>query len=465
VPAERIRIESPRVAWSQRERARAAAIRASQVFAALSVIALGMMIALGPDAMSLVFTMALFGLLVSCALVLGLRARRSLGAQGAVVIEGESITLEARDAITRRFDTRELEQGWLEQGDDGVYEARLRLRNGAEATIAVADRGAGDALLRAAGVAAADRAVRMPLRSTAAMNRGGRSFTAFMMLMLTPYVVGSGAGAVALLTAMLHRSTRFAPPAGAVVGIVGLLVITLASFVGLRRLLRHIAPRTAIVGTDGIAIVGDGQRFFVPYAQIAGAARDREGVRLLRHDAPPLFLPTVVDAGVSLPEHQVEASKLDQGSPVQYRRYERDIARREALLSRIEEARAVGRGGGAGLPRVTVEQLDRRGRSVDVWCEALGRLLGGGREESGYRDMALARGPLLDLVEDGAAAPERRVAAAVALSRTGDVQLKQRLRIVAETCADEDMRAALEHAAEGEIEQEALARAARQHMG
>ena len=53
---------------------------------------------------------------------------------------------------------------------------------------------------------------------------------------------------------------------------------------------------------------------------------------------------------------------------------------------------------------------------------------------------------------------ERRIAAAVALSATLRDEARQRVRIAVEACADDDLRRALSSAAEGEIDEPALAR-------
>jgi hypothetical protein len=50
------------------------------------------------------------------------------------------------------------------------------------------------------------------------------------------------------------------------------------------------------------------------------------------------------------------------------------------------------------------------------------------------------------------------VAAAIALSSKGDPEARRRVRVAVEACADQDLRAALEHAAEGEIEEAELGR-------
>ena len=56
---------------------------------------------------------------------------------------------------------------------------------------------------------------------------------------------------------------------------------------------------------------------------------------------------------------------------------------------------------------------------------------------------------LVDLVGDGHADPEQRVAAALALPK--DEETRDKLRIAAARCADQDTKAALEAAAEGEV--------------
>ena len=113
--------------------------------------------------------------------------------------------------------------------------------------------------------------------------------------------------------------------------------------------------------------------------------------------------------------------------------------------------------GQSRVSAVQLAELDRRSRSVSAWRDDLRALLA--VEGSGYRGAALGPDQLAEVVEDAGAPTERRVAAAVALSGKGDEESRRRVRVAVEACADRDLRAALEHAAEGEIEEAELHRA------
>jgi hypothetical protein len=119
------------------------------------------------------------------------------------------------------------------------------------------------------------------------------------------------------------------------------------------------------------------------------------------------------------------------------------------VASRIEESFH------ASSDRATsVDRLDRDGRPVAAWIADLRALSGGAL---GYRQAALAREDLIDVVKDGAAPADRRIAAAVVLSSHRDVETRTALRIAADTCVDERLRAVLGGAAE--MEEEALVEA------
>jgi hypothetical protein len=184
-------------------------------------------------------------------------------------------------------------------------------------------------------------------------------------------------------------------------------------------LLALLAPRRAVVGTDGVAIEGLFRRSFLPFADLTGLTAEPDGVRLHR-------------AG----KHKVFLARAPGG---------------EALGERIQAAMAAhGRGAQAHL-----DLLDRRGRPLEAWLSDLRGLVDAA---AGYRAGALVPDHLAAIAEDAAISPERRVAAAVSAVASGDEAARRRVRIAAEACADEDLRAALEQAAEAEAAGEALAR-------
>ena len=112
--------------------------------------------------------------------------------------------------------------------------------------------------------------------------------------------------------------------------------------------------------------------------------------------------------------------------------------------------------------------LERRGRSVRAWREALSELV---REAAGdYRTAALPKEQALAVLEDGHASGELRIGAALALTSGGqagqhtaprglDPDTVLRLRVAVETCVNQDVRTALRDAIYGELEEETLERA------
>ncbi len=125
----------------------------------------------------------------------------------------------------------------------------------------------------------------------------------------------------------------------------------------------------------------------------------------------------------------------------------------EAVAQRIREAMAT-----QAERRATglrIERLDRSEDDVRAWKQRIEALA---TPSADYRDAGLDDGALLDVVEDPGASPEQRVAAAYALSLGGSSP-RHRIAVAAQACADDDMRAALEEAAEGEIAARRVARA------
>ena len=94
---------------------------------------------------------------------------------------------------------------------------------------------------------------------------------------------------------------------------------------------------------------------------------------------------------------------------------------------------------------------------MDEWLRAVRALAG---ERGGYRDAALDPRALLDVVEDGGAPAERRIAAAAALG-SADATLRRRVAAAADTCADPRLAAALAAAGAGELEEAAVEEAVR----
>ena len=173
-------------------------------------------------------------------------------------------------------------------------------------------------------------------------------------------------------------------------------------------------------------------------------ARTRAHFAFRRRAGKPLDLPTSPALRAPLP-----VGELAQQPP----RNEAD-SRRRLLFTRIREAMSL-EGAGAAP---SLAQLDRGERSLDAWKKALRELAA---VAEGYRSSALSTEDLGAVIDDHGAPVERRLAAAVTLGARAPDEARRRVRLAARVCADEDLAAALEQAAEGEIAEALLAREAR----
>jgi hypothetical protein len=101
--------------------------------------------------------------------------------------------------------------------------------------------------------------------------------------------------------------------------------------------------------------------------------------------------------------------------------------------------------------------LDPAGRPLVVWREALRTLV----PDAGYRTSGVTRESLIEVLEDPAAPPGRRIGAALALRGAEHPESRARIRIVADACVDDALRQALEEAAEDELAENTLRRVLR----
>lgn len=484
-----VRIESAGIAWSSRERARSRSLRWMGRLTAAAVSSLAALMVLLPVSAALGGVLAvLSGLSIlgtaalGAGLVFGGRgAARAL--TGAVELSPGALVVRS-GGVERRIAPGEVRQGWIEDLSPDAAEPEgavsrpagaackvvLRLAGDTEVSVVAPDRASGEMLLRAAGVSTTERVLRAPLRSSAALVRGGEvagaAGIAALLLVLAFSLTGGTISALTLLFAArapgVARSVLLEWAAYAAM----CAVVTPAAISGIGRLARRLRRREVKVGADGVAIEGPGKPVYVPYSMVQKVARDPLGVRLHLEDGTSLLLPTVTDALAPMPVVPGPPPPLDEAAlPRLVTRRGRsrrdlhlgDITRRDALLHRIEQAMAPGEG--ARLPGIQLDLLDRGDLPLGAWRDRLRGLLAPGPAGTGYRRAAVEIEQLLELACDPAAPPERRIAATVAASGANDEPARARLRIAIDACAGEDLRAAMERAAEGEIEEEALTRA------
>jgi hypothetical protein len=122
------------------------------------------------------------------------------------------------------------------------------------------------------------------------------------------------------------------------------------------------------------------------------------------------------------------------------------------FVDRLHLEIAVHRAAGAAAD---LEVLDRKGRSVSDWRRALEGLMS---RAGGYRGTPVTREALLSALDDVAATPERRIAAALLLSEEKGA-MKERIVGIAGASADVELRQALLGIAVGDVDDEAVERA------
>jgi hypothetical protein len=182
---------------------------------------------------------------------------------------------------------------------------------------------------------------------------------------------------------------------------------------------------------------------------IARVIRGDSGVLLEMQDGARVVLPVQSSTSPPLPPSPTLAPSCA--------RTHEALHRRELLFSRIQDAIP---SSDRAPPAVHLDVLDRKARRIGAWRDSLRVLVD---RAGGYRGAHVLSEQLLEVVADVRASPERRIAAAVALSTSRDDECRLRIHAAAHTCADDELRAAMERAAEGELDDAGLARIGRRY--
>ena len=295
--------------------------------------------------------------------------------------------------------------GYQTRGD---RTAVVHLANGGQLTLHL-DKDDPALILAHAGVGIAQRALTLPLRGQLGAFTIG--FAALWPLLFFWFSV---------VRALFHRVDElvFVAP-------LGLTALSTALVV-----MRFGFPRVT-VGTDGLRILGGLLPRFIAYEEIAGVElvppvyqHGKPSLRILRRKGSPIALPTI-----AAPRNRVEG-----------------------LARRIDEAvRAHAAGGARGL-----DALARAGRTTEAWRADVQRLA---LAAPTFRDQALGIDDYERVLVDAASAPDRRIGAALAVRAIDPDRGPARIRVAASASADDALRAALEAAAEGEIDDALLDRA------
>lgn len=194
---------------------------------------------------------------------------------------------------------------------------------------------------------------------------------------------------------------------------------------------------TLSVGADGLRIDAPGDHRFIPWSEVTDASPRGNGVLLELAGEKRLKL------------------RVNRRLRFDYTDNEADAL---GLYGRIQVARTQARE--RQDAREAANRLARNGRSVEAWHDDL-RSLGGG-----FRTAAFDFDDLERVLLDPLAEPSARAGAAVALRRldarthTAEGHGPERIRVVAQACAEPRLRVALDRAAQAEDEaalREALA--------
>ncbi len=306
----------------------------------------------------------------------------------------------------------------------------LVLDDGEELFIELSEREDAEEALDALALGATDRPLEVPLISLLDQGTSDRRIAT----MLAAAWVALPMSVVSLFTlawlaepAMRGRASVLGMLLASVLVAVTVVIDTL--------FYRAVRRAIAKVGADGITIPSLAGSRFVPYGAIARVEEDERGVVLITIEGERLELP-------------VTFLKLGKQAALSARA---GFAKRAMILDRIRQARA--RAGSSGVPEAKLARLDRAGRTKEAWRAALAGL---GRSD--YRTDPFTPEELAHVALDTGASPERRAAATVAL-RVVEAPELARVRVAADACLDEDLKVALERAAEGELETAALTRA------
>lgn len=365
--------------------------------------------------------------------------RRGAPSPGEVELRSDVFVFRVRGRLGEReriVPRAEVAEGYLEAPCRVV----LRLRDGSEVAFDTPDDQAAQEWLAAAGVSASARVLRVPLASAASRVNGAEMASALGLLFLTPTAVILGSYAISALIETLAAMGRSWS------SFYDTSVASLVFFALVSALYRGMRPREVTVGTDGVLFEGYFGRKLVPYSTIRSIERDSHGVVALLKNGKRLPLPVRAKLLSPLP-------LAPQAAVGANKEIDENLMRRETLFTRIQQAMAT-HGQSQGV-RIALDRLDRKDKPFSTWLSDMRELC---TDKGGYREGRVVPEDLTAVVEDPGATPERRIGAAIALSTAGDDHTKLRIRIAVDACADEELRAALEEAAAGEIVEARVAR-------
>ena len=283
------------------------------------------------------------------------------------------------------------------------------------------------------------RVRRIPLLSVADVGPAMGRIVGGLGLVVS-FVVGT-AGLFSTVASVLRGFTHRGDVTATVVSFT-VMVITYAVATALAAFFRK---GEAVVGADGVFVRSLVTNRFIPYSRVRNVVTEAGGIRLELDKGPSVELP------LSFLSY-FESERSSKRPPAA-----------EVVAVAMQIRRAIERTGKSDASNTLLRELDRGERTGEAWRQAVASLA---ERDQGYRGAAVDVDDLVRVAEDAAAPPERRVGAALAIQAGGDANQKRRVRIAAAECADVDMKAALEQAAEGEILEAELERASlKQKLG
>lgn len=317
---------------------------------------------------------------------------------GTLTIGETDVVVEGTDGMLA-VPRSEITDGWVEPFGQGGHRVVLRHRDGDLGVVEVESLAAGNAILEAVGFSADRHALRV-------RTSGNEGQTLREMALV---------GAAFFLSIPLLALGLAEDP-----GSLALAGAATAATLGVTALLARATIKPVVrVGIDGIAITRGRERTFVPVREVTSVNMTSTGIELW--------------TSTGQRPHLLRCWGVQQA----------------ALFARIQE---VVRGfGGAAASAAQLARLDRQGRDLAGWREALRRVAS---DDAGdYRRIGLAREDLARLLAQGDAPAERRIGAALALASSGDPAERERVRIAARACAEDELRVALERIAEDEADE------------
>ena len=328
-------------------------------------------------------------------------AGRSL--EGALTVDDRGVTV-GEGASALRFERGDLTEAMAIPGDPP--RVQLTVRGDAVVDVAVASLEAADALLDRVGLDPRHRALRFPARALVKQVAG-----ALGGVFLGSYI-GFYLGLLLVVTG-LPVAMFLAPPLALIFGSLGAV---------------STRPIELRVGTDGLTLRGAFKTRFVPFADLAGVGENSGDPMLYYRDGHTEVI------------------------------WNSAVSRRPDLLAalqhRVNGALASNAEHDGLMARAAI--LERRGRPLAEWRDEVARVADPTKD---YRHTGLSRREVEALLADVRSPVEHRIAAAMALRSLDAGEGPTRVRVAAAGCASPEMRAALEGAGDGTLDEATFERA------